>query len=200
VSATDFNAKQGEMLMKRSKTDVLYDANGEAGSFLTKHPLLCLTGNIFEETEAGLHNVSGRVTKLLRFVGGVIEQQYDGSDQGEEKAETGRNEKQARRANRNETEGDREREWQLRKLRHINVELYHQIGDLFRIKLQVLDVIERIKMAQLERSKEERLRASFRLVRGEDDKSAESEQLNDQGGAPGEPSTANPTDWVPDSD
>ena len=45
--------------MKKSKTDVLYDANGEAGSFLTKHPLLCLTGNIFEETEAGLHNVSG---------------------------------------------------------------------------------------------------------------------------------------------
>ena len=42
--------------MKRSETDVLYDANGEAGSFLTQHPLLCLTDTIFEETEAGLEH------------------------------------------------------------------------------------------------------------------------------------------------
>ena len=51
--------------MKRSETDVLYDANGEAGSFLTQHPLLCLTDTIFEDTEAGLHDVSRRVTNCF---------------------------------------------------------------------------------------------------------------------------------------
>jgi hypothetical protein len=193
--------------MKRSKTDVPYDANGEAGSFLTKHPLLCLTGNIFEETEAGLHNVSKRVTKLSRFVGGVIEQQYDGDDQSEGKADTGRNKKRVDGADRNETQGDREREWQLRKLRQINSELYHQIGDLLAIKLQVLDVIERIKMAQLERSQQNRLRANLKLVKEEGDNSAEGKQLNNhtgknnkKGKTPTERSTANPNDWVPDSD
>ena len=92
-------------------------------------------------------------------------------------------------------------------MRKINLELYHQIGDLLRIKLQVLDAIERIKMAQLERSQENRLRASLKLVKVEDDKSAEGEQLNDhtaknnkKGRTPGERSTTNPHDWVPDSD
>ena len=193
--------------MEESETDVLYDANGEAGSFLTKHPLLCLTGNIFEETEAGLHNVSGQVTKLFRFVGGVIEQQYDGNDQTEGKADAGRNKKRVDRAGRNEAQGDRERQWLLRKLRHINLELYHQIGDLLRIKLQVLDAIERIKMAQLERSEEDRLRASLKLVKGEDDRIAEGKPLNNhtvknnkKGGTSGEQRTANTHDWVPDSD
>jgi hypothetical protein len=190
--------------MKRSETDVLYDANGEAGSFLTQHPLLCLTDTIFEDTEAGLHDVSTRVTKLCRFVGGLTEEQYY-NDQNEAEAKTGR--KQADRADRNEAQRDRERQWQLRKLRNINLELYHQIGDLLRIKLQVLDVIERIRMAQLERSQENRLRASLKLVKVEDDKSAEGEQLNDhtaknnkKGRTPGERSTTNPHDWVPDSD
>ena len=87
------------------------------------------------------------------------------------------------------------------------MELYHQIGDLLAIKLQVLDVIERIKMAQLERSQQEQLRASLKLVKREDEKSVEGKQLsnhtaknNKKGGPPGKPSTANPTDWVPDSD
>jgi len=103
---------------------------------------------------------------LFRFVGGVIEQQYDDTDQSEGKAETGRNEKQADRADRNGAQGEREREWQLRKLRHINLELYHQIGDFLRIKLQVLDAIERIEMAQLERLEKNRLRASLKLAKG----------------------------------
>jgi hypothetical protein len=151
-------------------------------------------------------DVSRRVTKLFRFVGGVIEQQYDDDDQSEGKADTGRNEKQADRADRNEAQGDRERQWQLRKLRHINLELYHQIGDLLRIKLQVLDAIERTKMAQLERSEENRLRASLRLETREDDKIAVGKRLtnytakkNKKGGTPVERSTANTVDWVPDS-
>jgi hypothetical protein len=49
--------------MKKSTTDVLYDANGEAGSFLTKQPFLCLIGNIFEETEAALNCGSATVVK-----------------------------------------------------------------------------------------------------------------------------------------
>jgi hypothetical protein len=124
--------------MDETEADVLYDKNGEAGSFLTDHPFLCLTGTIFEDTEAGLHDVSRRVIKLFRFVGGVIEEQYHDNRQSEGKADTGRNEKQADRADRNGAQGERERQWELRKLRHINLELYHQIGDLLRIKLQVL--------------------------------------------------------------
>jgi hypothetical protein len=131
--------------MDETETDVLYDKNGEAGSFLTDHPFLCLTGTISEDTEAGLHDVSRRVIKLFRFVGGVIEEQYDDNHQSEGKADTGRNEKQADRVDRNGAQGERERQWELRKLRHINLELYHQIGDLLRIKLQVLDAIERKK-------------------------------------------------------
>jgi hypothetical protein len=193
--------------MDEAETDVLYDKNGEAGSFLTDHPFLCLTGTIFEDTEAGLHDVSRRVIKLFRFVGGVIEEQYDDNHQSEGKADTGRNEKQADRADRNEAQGERERQWQLRKLRHINLELYRQIGDLLRIKLQVLDAIERIKMAQLERSEENRWRANLKLAKGEDDKIAVGTQLNNhtpkeskKGGTPVERSTAGTVDWVPDSD
>jgi hypothetical protein len=146
--------------MDETETDVLYDKNGKAGLFLTDHPFLCLTGTIFEDTEAGLHDVSRRVIKLFRFVGGVIEEQYDDNRQSEGKADTGRNEKQADRVDRNGAQGERERQWELRKLRHINLELYHQIGDLLRIKLQVLDALERIKMAQLERSEKNWLRAT----------------------------------------
>jgi len=51
-------------------------------------------------------------------------------------------------------------------LRHINLELYHQIGDFLRIKLQVLDAIERIEMAQLEGLEKNRLRASLKLAKG----------------------------------
>ena len=100
--------------MGESEADVLYDENGEAGSFLTDHPFLCLIGTVFEDTEAGLHYVSRRVIKLFRFVGGVIEELYDGNDQSEAKADTGRNEKQADRADRNEAQAERERQWQLR--------------------------------------------------------------------------------------
>jgi hypothetical protein len=192
--------------MDETETDVLYDKNGEAGSFLTDHPFHCLTGTIFEETEAGLHDVSRRVIKLFRFVGGVIEEQYDDNHQSR-KADTGRNEKQADRADRNGAQGERERQWELRKLRHINLELYHQIGDLLRIKLQVLDAIERIKMAQLERSQENRLRASLKLAKRENDKSSVGEQLNNhaakdnkRGKTLSERSTASTVDWVPDRD
>jgi hypothetical protein len=51
--------------MEETETDVLYDENGEAGSFLTGHPFLCLNGTIFEDTEAALHEVSGRVTNCF---------------------------------------------------------------------------------------------------------------------------------------
>jgi hypothetical protein len=193
--------------MDETETDVLYDKNGEAGSFLTDHPFLCLTGTIFEDTEAGLHDVSRRVIKLFRFVGGTLEELYDDNRQSEGKADTGRNEKQADRADRNGAQGERERQWELCKLRHINLELYHQIGDLLRIKLQVLDAIERIKMAQLERSQENRLRASLKLAKREDDKSSVGEQLNNhaakdnkRGKTLSERSTASTVDWVPDSD
>jgi hypothetical protein len=91
-------------------------------------------------------------------------------------------------------------------LRHINLELYQQIGDLLRIKLQVLDAIERIKMAQLERSQENRWRANLKLAKREDDKIAVGKRLtnytakdNKKGGTPVERSTANTIDWVPDS-
>ena len=182
--------------MEESEEDVVYDENGEAGSFLTDHPLLCLTGTIFEDTEVGLQDVSRRVIKLFRFVGGVIEELYDDN----RKADAGRNEKQAERA-------DRNKQWQLRKLRHTNLELYHRIGDLLRIKLQVVDAIERIKMAQLERSEENRLRANLKLAQREDDKIAVGKRLtnytakkNKKGGTPVERSTASTVDWVPDSD
>jgi hypothetical protein len=36
---------------------------------------LALIGNIFEETQTDLHDVSRRVTKLFHFVGGVIADQ-----------------------------------------------------------------------------------------------------------------------------
>ncbi len=72
--------------------------------------------------------------------------------------------KQADAANR-EAQADKQRQWQLRKLRHINVELYHRVGELLRIKLQVVDAIERIKMAQLERSQQDLLR-EFQAGRG----------------------------------
>jgi hypothetical protein len=189
--------------MEESEADVLYDENGEAGSFLTDHPFLCLTGTVFEDTEAGLHDVSRRVIKLFRFVGGVLEDLYDDN----RKADKGRHEKQAERADQNKAQRERERQWQLRKLRHTNLELYHRIGDLLRIKLQVVDAIERIKMAQLERSEENRLRANLKLAQREDDKIAVGKRLtnytakkNKKGGTPVEPGTASTVDWVPDSD
>ena len=48
-----------------------------------EHPLLCYR-HIFEDTEVGLQDVSRRVIKLFRFVGGVLEEQYD-DDQSEGK-------------------------------------------------------------------------------------------------------------------
>jgi hypothetical protein len=191
------------MLMEKSKADVVYDENGEAGSFLTDNPFICLTGTIFEDTEAGLHDVSRRVIKLFRFVGGVIEEQYDGDDESEEELESGQNEKQADRADRNDAHGERERQWQLSKLRHINLQLYNQIGDLLQLKLQVVGTIERIKMAQLERSKKNRLRARLRLAKGEGHGTRPSNHTpknNKKGGTPSERSTGDTNDWVPDSD
>ena len=114
--------------------------NGEAGSFLTPHPILSLTGNIFEETEIALHHISKRVKKLFHFAGAAVTGQYDHEEENDRKADTQQN------------AADRQRQWQLRKLRHINLQLYHQIGDLLKIKLQVLDAIERLKMAELEKS------------------------------------------------
>ena len=71
----------------------------------------------------------------------------------------------------------------------------------------MLDVIERIRMAQLERSQENRLRASLKLAKREDDKSSVGEQLNNhaakdnkRGKTLSERSTASTVDWVPDSD
>jgi hypothetical protein len=121
------------------------DENGEAGSFLTPHPFLSLTGNIFDETEAALHDISKRIKKLSHFVGDAVVGQHDCDELNDSK--TDRQQKQA----------DRQRQWQLGKLRHINGELYHQIGDMLRIKLEVLDAIERLRMAELEKSVENEL-------------------------------------------
>ncbi len=99
-----------------------------------------MTGNIFEETEIALHNISKRVKKLFHFAGAAVTGQYDHEEEND------------RKADRQQNPADRERQWQLQKLRHINLELYHQIGDLLKIKLQVLDAIERAKMAKLEKS------------------------------------------------
>ena len=77
--------------MKRSETDVLYDANGEAGSFLTQHPLLCLTDTIFEDTEAGpARCFDAQITNSFRFVGGSQREQRNYNDQNEAEAKTGR--------------------------------------------------------------------------------------------------------------
>lgn len=65
-------------------------------------------------------------------------------------------------------QADQRRRWRLSKLQQLNWELYDQIGDMLQVKLQVIDAIERLKMADLERSVEERLRGSLKLVKGGD--------------------------------
>jgi hypothetical protein len=90
------------------------------------------------------------MAQLVHFVGGVIDEDEDeGRDASREQA-------------------DQRRRWRLRKLKHLNRKLYDQIGDMLQVKLQVIDAIERLKMAELERSVEERLRGSLKLVKGGD--------------------------------
>jgi hypothetical protein len=143
-------------------SDVIVTENGEAGSFLTIGPFYSLTGSVLEETEAGLHEISRRLTKLFRFVGGAIGERYDTDPEvdGEaDKKSEGRAEKVQ-----NGRDWDRDRKWQLGKLRYINVELYHQIGAMLEIKLEVLDAIERLKMANLEQSIKDELRAQLKIA------------------------------------
>jgi hypothetical protein len=127
------------------------DFDGEVpGSFLTYDPWHRLIGSIFEDSQIELHKVSKRMARLLHFVGGVIDEDEDeGRDASREQA-------------------DQRRQWRLSKLKHLNRELYEQIGDMLQVKLQVIDAIEHLKMADLERSVEERLRGSLKLVKGGD--------------------------------
>jgi hypothetical protein len=145
--------------MNKTKGNVHFNQNREPGSFLSHHLSLSLIGNVYEETQADLRDISRQITKLLHFVGCAIGEQYDHDEQREELVDKNR--------------GKTERQWQLRKLRHINLELYHQIGDLLGIKLQVIDAIERQKMAELERFVEKEKRVRLKLVKTVSDKTAE---------------------------
>src|ERR1700758_2048292 len=70
----DGRARRG--LIKKVKKQVANE-DGEAGSFLTSHPVLSLTGDIFEEAEAALHHISKRVKRLFHFAGAAVVGQYD---------------------------------------------------------------------------------------------------------------------------
>ena len=104
-------------------------------------PFCRLIGDIFCETQDQLHDVSKRLTKLSNSVGDVMMENEDESHQSKEKT-------------------DRIRQWQLAKLKCINRELSRLMGETFQTKLSVVDVIERLKMADLERKNDNDLQKS----------------------------------------
>ena len=121
--------------MKKSSDNSKQDKTGRC---FEDNPWQRLIPSIFEGTQAQLHSASKRLTKLLHFVGGVI-----GGDDFDEFLQS------------KEYLGIRQ--WYLARLKHLNRELYRQIGDMVQIKLAVADAIERLMMAELEKSVENNL-------------------------------------------
>ena len=116
--------------MKKSSDNSKQDKTGRC---FEDNPWQRLIPSIFEGTQAQLHSSSKRLTKLLHFVGGVI-----GGDDFDEFLQS--------------KEYLGLRQWYLARLKRLNRELYRQIGDMVQIKLAVADAIERLTMAELEKS------------------------------------------------
>jgi hypothetical protein len=115
----------------------------ELGRFFGNSPTHTLVGGIFYETTDQLYSASRRLTKLYHFVAGAMEDDEVECHQSKE-------------------ETDRIRQWQLTQLKYVNRKLSRLIGDTLQIKLSIVDVIERLKMAELERSAESELQ-KFKL-------------------------------------
>jgi hypothetical protein len=96
------------------------------------NPWQRLIPSIFEGTQAKLDRTSKRLTKLLHFVGGVFEDDHDAYFESKEYLGL--------------------RAWYLARLKHLNQELYRQLGDMVQIKLAVADALERLTIAELEKS------------------------------------------------
>jgi hypothetical protein len=121
-----------EHTMKKSSDNSEQDKTGRC---FEDNPWPRLIPSIFEDTEAQLHSASKRLTKLLHFVGGVLGDDFDEYRQSKEYLGL--------------------RQWYLARLKRLNRELYRQIEDMFKTKLAVANVIERLTKAKLEKSVED---------------------------------------------
>jgi hypothetical protein len=102
----------------------LKTASGEAGSFLTPNPWSSLDGNVLEESKDKLYLVSRRIEKLSRFAGEIFED-GDGYD--------------VDALTDSDNDHDVRRKWKIKRLRHLNVQLYHLIGSLLGVKTNTRD-------------------------------------------------------------
>jgi hypothetical protein len=141
--------------------------------FSTPSPWFSLDGNILEETKDKLYFISRRIEKLSRYAGEIFED-GDGYDI-DALADS-------------DDDDDVRWKWEIKRLRHLNVQLYHLIGSLLGVKKEVLDSLERLKMAQLERSHEKELEAKKSRVNAH-----AADEL-------GKVRTKVPEDWQPDDD
>ncbi len=97
---------------------------------LTPNPWFSLDGNVLAKTKDKLYFISRRIEKLSRYAG----QTFEGGD-GYDIHEL-----------------DERRKWNIKRLRHLNAELHHLLGSLLGVKLEIVESLEFLIMAEIERS------------------------------------------------